>query len=93
MLTRSDIALIVSHGQNEIEDKQARDLNIEPHPKRMNESVPGLGEKFKDTEAPFCLVFVCAMWLTGFDAPSCSTLYLGKPCTTTPGMMQTIARA
>jgi type I restriction enzyme R subunit len=38
------------------------------------------------------LVFVCAMWLTGFDAPSCSTVYLDKPMRNHT-LMQTIARA
>ena len=42
--------------------------------RRMNESQPGLDEKFKDPADPLGLVFVCAMWLTGFDAPSCSTV-------------------
>ena len=41
---------------------------------------------------PFRIVFVCAMWLTGFDAPSCSTLYLDKPMRNHT-LMQTIARA
>src|ERR1039457_5675763 len=41
---------------------------------------------------PLRLVFVCAMWLTGFDAPSCSTLYLDKPMRNHT-LMQTIARA
>src|SRR5262249_46282659 len=49
-------------------------------------------EKFKDTEDPLRLVFVCAMWLTGFDAPSCSTVYLDKPMRNHT-LMQTIARA
>jgi type I restriction enzyme R subunit len=35
-------------------------------------------EKFKDADDPFRLVFLCAMWLTGFDAPSCSMAYLDK---------------
>jgi hypothetical protein len=33
-----------------------------------------------------------AMWLTGFDAPSCSTVYLDKPVRNHT-LMQTIARA
>ena len=41
---------------------------------------------------PLQLVFVCAMWLTGFDAPSVSTLYLDKPMKGHT-LMQTIARA
>lgn len=32
------------------------------------------------------------MWLTGFDAPSCSTIYLDKPMKNHT-LMQTIARA
>jgi type I restriction enzyme R subunit len=67
-------------------------LDIEPHRKRMNDSQPGLDEKFKDTTDPLRLVFVCAMWLTGFDAPSCSTVYLDKPMRNHT-LMQTIARA
>ena len=67
-------------------------LDIEPHRKRMNESQPGLDEKFKDTTDGLRLVFVCAMWLTGFDAPSCSTVYLDKPMRNHT-LMQTIARA
>jgi type I restriction enzyme R subunit len=38
------------------------------------------------------LVFVCAMWITGFDVPTCSTLYLDKPMKNHT-LMQTIARA
>jgi len=92
VLTSTDMAVIVSPGQNEIQQMQALGLNIEPHRKRMNESQPGLDEKFKDTEDPLRLVFVCAMWLTGFDAPSCSTVYLDKPMRNHT-LMQTIARA
>ena len=58
----------------------------------LNESQPALDEKFKDTDDPLRLVFVCAMWLTGFDAPSCSTVYLDKPMRNHT-LMQTIARA
>jgi type I restriction enzyme R subunit len=92
VLTSTDMAVIVSPGQNEIQQMQARGLDIEPHRKRMNDSQPGLDEKFKDTDDPLRLVFVCAMWLTGFDAPSCSTVYLDKPMRN-HSLMQTIARA
>ncbi len=86
------MAVIVSPGQNEIEQMKKLGLDIEPHRRRMNESQPGLDERFKDTEDPLRLVFVCAMWLTGFDAPSCSTVYLDKPMRNHT-LMQTIARA
>lgn len=92
VLTSTDMAVIVSPGQNEIQQMQQLGLDIEPHRKRINESHPGLDEKFKDTEDPLRLVFVCAMWLTGFDAPSCSTVYLDKPMRNHT-LMQTIARA
>ena len=92
VLTTTDMAVIVSPGQNEIQQMQTLGLDIEPHRKRMNESNPGLDEKFKDTKDPLRLAFVCAMWLTGFDAPSCSTVYLDKPMRNHT-LMQTIARA
>jgi type I restriction enzyme R subunit len=85
-----DMALIVSPGQNEIEDMRKHGLDIVPHRKRMNDEA--LDEKFKDPKDPLSLVFVCAMWLTGFDAPSCSTIYLDKPMRN-HSLMQTIARA
>jgi len=92
VLTTTGMALIVSPGQNEIEQMKKLGLDIEPHRRRMNESQPGLDEKFKDPADPLGLVFVCAMWLTGFDAPSCSTVYLDKPMRNHT-LMQTIARA
>jgi type I restriction enzyme R subunit len=92
VLTTTDMALIVSPGQNEIGQMKKHGLDIVPHRKRMNESQPPLDEKFKDTGDPLRLVFVCAMWLTGFDAPSCSTVYLDKPMRNHT-LMQTIARA
>jgi type I restriction enzyme R subunit len=92
VLQSTDMAVIVSSAQNEIAQMKAIDLDIEPHRRRMNESQPGLDEKFKDPDDPLRLVFVCAMWLTGFDAPSCSTVYLDKPMRNHT-LMQTIARA
>ena len=92
VLQSTDMALIVSPGQNEIEQLKKRGLDIVPHRKRMNESQPPLDEKFKDPQDPLRLVFLCAMWLTGFDVPSCSTVYLDKPMRNHT-LMQTIARA
>ncbi len=88
----TDMALIVSPGHNEIEQMATLGLDIVPHRKRMNESQPSLDERFKDPGDPLRLAFVCAMWLTGFDAPSCSTVYLDKPMRNHT-LMQTIARA
>lgn len=92
VLTTTDMAVIVSPAQNEIEQMKKLGLDIAPHRRRMNESQPGLDDRFKDTDDPLRLVFVCAMWLTGFDAPSCSTIYLDKPMRNHT-LMQTIARA
>jgi type I restriction enzyme R subunit len=90
VLKSTDMALIVSSGQNEIEQMKKLGLDIAPHRRRMNDEA--LDEKFKDPKDPLRLVFVCAMWLTGFDAPSCSTVYLDKPMRNHT-LMQTIARA
>ncbi|MCZ2153590.1 MAG: type I restriction endonuclease subunit R [Bryobacterales bacterium] len=49
-------------------------LDIEFHRKRMVKE--DLETRFKDAEDPLRMVFVCAMWITGFDVPSCSTIYL-----------------
>ena len=92
VLKTTDMALIVSPGQNEIEHMRKHGLDILPHRRRMNESQPPLDEKFKDPADPLRIVFLCAMWLTGFDAPSCSTVYLDKPMRNHT-LMQTIARA
>ena len=90
VLTTTDMALIVSPGQNEVEQMRALGLDIVPHRQRMN--AESLDERFKDAKDPLRLVFLCAMWLTGFDVPSCSTIYLDKPMRNHT-LMQTIARA
>jgi type I restriction enzyme R subunit len=90
ILKGSDMAVVVSPGQNEVEQMAKLGLDIVPHRKRMN-SAP-LDEKFKDPDDPLRIAFVCAMWMTGFDAPSCSTMYLDKPLRNHT-LMQTIARA
>lgn len=86
----TDMAVIVSQSQNEVAELAKKGLDIRPHRKRM--VVENLEEKFKDADDPLRLVFVCAMWITGFDVPSCSTIYLDKPMKNHT-LMQTIARA
>ncbi len=90
VMTSTDMAVVVSQGQNEVKELADKGLDIIPHRKRMNEE--NLGEKFKDSKDLLRLVFVCAMWITGFDVPSCSTIYLDKPMKNHT-LMQTIARA
>ncbi|MDF1659873.1 MAG: type I restriction endonuclease subunit R [Verrucomicrobiales bacterium] len=89
-LRETDMAVVVSPGQNEVQEMKERGFDILPHRERIVKE--DLETKFKDPEDDFRLVFVCAMWLTGFDAPSCSTLYLDKPMRGHT-LMQTIARA
>ena len=89
-MEETDMAVVVSPGQNEIDDLRQKDVDIEPHRHRMN--TEDLDTKFKDADDPFRIVFVCAMWITGFDVPSCSTIYLDKP-QRNHTLMQTIARA
>ena len=86
----TDMAVVISPSQNEVEHFQGKGLDILPHRKRMVKE--DLDEKFKDPNNPFRIVFVCAMWITGFDVPSCSTIYLDKPMKNHT-LMQTIARA
>lgn len=89
-MTETDMAVVVSQSQNEIRDMQKKGLDIAPHRRRA--VTEDLATKFKDPNDPFRLVFVCAMWMTGFDVPSLSTLYLDKPMRN-HSLMQTIARA
>ena len=89
-LEETDMAVVVSQSQNEIEEFKKKGLDIAKHRKRMVKE--DLEKKFKDASNPFRLVFVCAMWMTGFDVPSCSTIYLDKPMRNHT-LMQTIARA
>ena len=89
-MEETDMAVVVSLGQNEIDDLSQKGVDITPHRARMN--TEDLDTQFKDPENPFRIVFVCAMWITGFDVPSCSTIYLDKP-QRNHTLMQTIARA
>jgi type I restriction enzyme R subunit len=85
-----DMAVIVSQSQNEIEELKQKGVDIVPHRKRM--VTENLDERFKSPTDKLHFVFVCAMWITGFDVPSCSTIYLDKPMRNHT-LMQTIARA
>jgi type I restriction enzyme R subunit len=86
----TDMAVVISKSQNEIDDLRRKGLDIIPHRRRMEQE--DLEMKFKDADEPLRIVFVCAMWITGFDVPSLSTLYLDKPMRNHT-LMQTIARA
>jgi len=89
-LRELDMAVVVSQSQNEIDDLKKKGFDILPHRERMQKE--DLEEKFKDKNDPLRLVFVCAMWITGFDVPTIGTVYLDKPMKNHT-LMQTIARA
>lgn len=84
------MAVVVSSEQNEVERFKQLGLDIAKHRRRMVKE--DLATKFKDPHNPFRIVFVCAMWMTGFDVQSLSTIYLDKPMRNHT-LMQTIARA
>ena len=89
-IKETEICVVVSSEQNEIQKFQKWDLDIEPHRDKMN--TQDLETRFKDENDPFRFVIVCAMWITGFDVPTLSTLYLDKPLKSHT-LMQAIARA
>ena len=89
-MEETDMSVVVSSAQNEINDMEKLGLDILPHRKRMVSE--DMETRFKDSDDPFRIVFVCAMWMTGFDVPSCSTIYLDKPMKGHT-LMQAIARA
>ncbi|GGX52729.1 type I restriction endonuclease subunit R [Saccharospirillum salsuginis] len=94
-MRKVEMAVVVSAENGEEKKFDAQGLDIRPHRKRMDQ-VDAHGHdleyNYKDPEHPLQLVFVCAMWLTGFDATTISTLYLDKP-QKDHTLMQTIARA
>ncbi|HOD31576.1 MAG TPA: type I restriction endonuclease subunit R [Smithella sp.] len=90
-----EMAVVVSEDAGEEERFAKQKLDIKPHRKKMNaidENGHDIEYRFKAPDDKLQLVFVCAMWLTGFDAPTVSTLYLDKPMKDHT-LMQTIARA
>ncbi len=84
------MAVVISQEQNEIQTFKKWGLDILPHRAKMEKRE--LDKEFKDKNNPFRVVFVCAMWLTGFDVKCLSCLYLDKPLKAHT-LMQTIARA
>lgn len=92
------MSAVVSQEGTDKEEKvifEKEGLNITPHRKLMDqpdEDGRNIEDYFKDPNNTYRIVFVTAMWLTGFDAPAVSTLYLDKPLQNHT-LMQTIARA
>ncbi|NHN37082.1 type I restriction endonuclease subunit R [Pseudomaricurvus alcaniphilus] len=93
------MAVVVSEEQGEVAKFEKWGLDIKPHRQLLKagfELADGsrldMEEAFKSSEHPFRVAVVCAMWLTGFDVPTLSTLYLDKPLKAHT-LMQAIARA
>ena len=89
-MKEAEMAVVISQDQNEIQTFKKWGLDILPHRAKMEKRE--LDKEFKDRDNPLRVVFVCAMWLTGFDVKCLSCLYLDKPLKAHT-LMQTIARA
>ena len=89
-MRETEMAVVISQEQNEIQTFKKWGLDILPHRAKMEKRE--LDKDFKNPDHPFRVVFVCAMWLTGFDVKCLSCLYLDKPMKAHT-LMQTIARA
>lgn len=89
-MEETEMAVVISQEQNEIQTFKKWGLDIQYHRNKIVKNE--LDKDFKDSANPLRVVFVCAMWLTGFDVKCLSCLYLDKPLKAHT-LMQTIARA
>ena len=89
-MRKTEMAVVVSEEQNEISTFVKWGIDIAPHRKKM--VTRELDKEFRDAENPFRVVFVCAMWLTGFDVKPLGVMYFDKPMKAHT-LMQAIARA
>ena len=92
-------AIVISEEQGEVARFNKWDIDITPHRRLLKDGFAlddgqrlDVESAFKRDEHPFRIAIVCAMWLTGFDVKSLSTLYLDKPLRAHT-LMQAIARA
>ncbi len=97
-IEETKMAVVISQEGSD-KDEQAtfkkENLDIKPHRDLMDspdDDGRNIEDYFKNETNPYRIVFVTAMWMTGFDAPAVSTLYLDKPLQNHT-LMQTIARA
>lgn len=97
-MEETKMAAVISQEGSDKEEKEkfeTEKLNITPHRRLMDypdDDGRNIEDYFKDPFSEYRIVFVTAMWLTGFDAPAVSTLYLDKPLQNHT-LMQAIARA
>ena len=95
----TQIAVVVSEEQGEVEKFRRWNLDIRQHRRLIKQGFEtddgqrlDVETGFKRDDHPFRVAIVCAMWLTGFDVKSLATLYLDKPLKAHT-LMQAIARA
>lgn len=94
-MNKVEMAVIISEEDDEESKFAKQGLKIATHRAKMKAITPDgrdIEDRFKDPNDSLQLVFVCAMWLTGFDVKNLSTLYLDKPMKGHT-LMQAIARA
>jgi type I restriction enzyme R subunit len=94
-MNTTKMAVVISEDADEVEKFKSEDIDITPIREEINRTDANgydIEDRFQDPENPFRLVFVCAMWLTGFDVKNLSTIYLDKPMKSHT-LMQAIARA
>ena len=89
-LENTDMAVVISEGQNEVKKFEENGLDIKPHRKRI--AAEDLEKIFKDSKSKLKIAFVYSKWREGFDVHSLSTIYLDRPMKD-HSLMQTIARA
>ncbi len=95
-MEKTDMAVVVSASEGDVERcakfsaEHGEQVDIVPHHQRFKQQ--DLAEDFKKAEHPLRIAFVCAMWMTGFDVPCLSTIYLDR-LLKGHTLMQTIARA
>lgn len=89
-MRETEMCLVVSEEQNEVSTFSRWGIDIRPHRKKMKDRE--LDKEFRDPDNPFRVVFVCAMWLTGFDVKPLGAMYFDKPMKAHT-LMQAIARA
>ncbi len=90
-----EMAVVISEEAGEEERFTKQGLDIKPHRikcKAIDANGHDIEYRFKNADDKLQLVFVCAMWLTGFDVKTLSTLYIDKPMKDHT-LMQAIARA
>ena len=75
-----EMAVIISEDADEEAKFAAQGLSISAHRAKMNDIKDGrdIEDRYKDPNDPLKLVFVCAMWLTGFDVKKSFDLVPGQ---------------